>query len=143
VLYAFVGTFAFGGFVYYATRPVYERSRRRIPPPSLAAAVSLFLLAYTLAVGLQEFQRLAESGAIDLGPFVPLIEPYLGVSKIVRDWATSSAPSPATGTPTSPGSSGAPRHCWTTPTSGRRSRSACGRGWPTSGSSATPSCTCS
>lgn len=93
VLYAFVGTFVFGVFVYYATRPVYERLRRRISPPSLAAAVSLFLLAlpallllaYALAVGLQEFQRLAESGAIDLGPLVPLIEPYLDVSGIVRD----------------------------------------------------------
>ncbi|MEF8757206.1 MAG: AI-2E family transporter, partial [Halobacteriales archaeon] len=44
VVYRFVGTFVFGLFIYYVTRPVYRRVRRRVGPPSLAAAGSLFLL---------------------------------------------------------------------------------------------------
>ncbi len=93
VLYAFIGTFVFGVFLYYSTRPVYNQLKRRIYPPSLAAAISLFLLAlpalllfvYTLAIGLQEVSRLLESGTIDLGPLEPLIEPYFSLSQIVED----------------------------------------------------------
>jgi len=44
VVYAFIGTFVFGVFLYYATRPVYRRVEPRIRPPSLAVGVSLFLL---------------------------------------------------------------------------------------------------
>jgi predicted PurR-regulated permease PerM len=44
VVYSFVGTFVFGLFLYYATRPVYRRVASRIRQPSLAAGVSLFLL---------------------------------------------------------------------------------------------------
>ncbi|MFB6229077.1 MAG: AI-2E family transporter [Halobacteriales archaeon] len=45
VFYSYVGTFVFAVFIYYATRPVYRRVERYVRPPSLAAAVSLFLLA--------------------------------------------------------------------------------------------------
>jgi len=45
VVYSFVGTFVFGVFIYYATRPVYGRIRRRISRPSLAAAVAIFAMA--------------------------------------------------------------------------------------------------
>ncbi|MFC6835282.1 AI-2E family transporter [Halomarina ordinaria] len=93
VVYSFVGTFIFGLFVYYATRPVYERLKRRIYPPSLAALVSLFVLAlpalslfaYVVAVGIQEYQRLSVREGIDLGPLEPLIRPYIDVSYIVED----------------------------------------------------------
>jgi predicted PurR-regulated permease PerM len=44
VISAFIGTFVFGVFLYYATRPVYERVAPRVRPPSLAVGVSLFLL---------------------------------------------------------------------------------------------------
>jgi predicted PurR-regulated permease PerM len=44
VVYSFLGTFVFGVFLYYATRPVYRRVEPRIRPPSLAVGVSLFLL---------------------------------------------------------------------------------------------------
>ena len=40
VLHSFVGTFVFGLFLYYATRPIYRRIRTRIRPQSLAAAVA-------------------------------------------------------------------------------------------------------
>jgi predicted PurR-regulated permease PerM len=40
VLYSFIGTFVFGIFVYYATRPIYRRVKRVIHQRSLAAGVS-------------------------------------------------------------------------------------------------------
>jgi len=44
VLHSFVGTFVFAVFIYYATRPIYRRLRRRVRPASLAAATALVLL---------------------------------------------------------------------------------------------------
>jgi len=75
-------------FIYYATRPVYERVKRRVRPRSLAAAVSLLLvampavllLAYSVAVGIQEFGRLADT--TDLGQFEPYVQPYFNVSQL-------------------------------------------------------------
>jgi len=77
VLHSFVGTFVFGLFLYYATRPIYRRIRTRIRPPSLAAAVALFVLAlpalvlvaYTGAVGISELIRLTNEGLFDLSRY--------------------------------------------------------------------------
>ena len=77
VLYSFVGTFVFGLFLYYATRPIYRRIRARIRPASLAAAVALFVLAlpalalvaYTGAVGVSELIRLTNEGLFDLSRY--------------------------------------------------------------------------
>ncbi|MFC6938702.1 AI-2E family transporter [Salinirubellus sp. GCM10025818] len=90
VLHSFVGTFVFGLFIYYATRPVYRRTRRRIPSRSLAAAVALtvvvlpilLLLGYTIGIALQEFNRLEET--VDLGPFEQALQPYVGLSEVVN-----------------------------------------------------------
>ena len=90
VLHSFVGTFVFGLFVYYATRPVYRRTRRRIPGRGLAAATALAvvvlpilsLLAYTIGIALQEFNRLDET--VDLGPLGRAIEPYVSLSEVVE-----------------------------------------------------------
>jgi predicted PurR-regulated permease PerM len=80
VVYRFVGTFVFGVFIYYATRPIYLRLRRVIRPASLAAAVSLFalalpalvLVAYALSIALGELLRYINGGALDPArwPFV-------------------------------------------------------------------------
>ncbi|MFB6172268.1 MAG: AI-2E family transporter [Haloarculaceae archaeon] len=91
VLYSFVGTFVFGIFIYYATRPVYRRIRRRVTSRSLAAALALFALAlpalvlllYAVAIGLQELGHFANTA--DLGPLESVIRPYLDLSSIVRD----------------------------------------------------------
>jgi len=72
-VYAFIGTFVFGVFIYYATRPIYKRLKKRIRPPSLAAAVSLFalalpalaLVAYALSIALNELQKYVSGGALD------------------------------------------------------------------------------
>lgn len=93
VFVSFVGTFVFGLFVYYATRPIYRRLRRVVKPASLAAGISLvlitlpaiLLLAYTIAIALQEFDRLVEMQGLDIGQFEELLAPYLDVSELVAD----------------------------------------------------------
>jgi predicted PurR-regulated permease PerM len=96
IFYRFVGTFVFGVFLYYATRPVYKRVRYRIERRSLAAAASLtlFLLpslllaSYTLAIAYGELQKfagqageLARSGEFD--EYESLIEPYVAASQLI------------------------------------------------------------
>ncbi len=94
VVHSFIGTFVFGVFLYYATRPVYRRVRKRVRPASLAAGLSLTLLAlpallivfYTLAIGLQEAQRVAEAlGALDPAEIEATFGIYLDISEIVQD----------------------------------------------------------
>ncbi|WP_232685975.1 AI-2E family transporter [Halobacterium zhouii] len=93
VVYSFLGTFIFGVFVYYATRPVYRRLKQYVGPPSLAALVALLtlalpallLLAYTVAVGLQELNAFLASSAIDLGQLESLLQPYFDLSEAVQD----------------------------------------------------------
>ncbi|WP_132059773.1 AI-2E family transporter [Halorussus amylolyticus] len=98
VVYSFVGTFVFGVFIYYATRPVYRQIRRTVRPPSLAAGVSLLalalpvllLIAYTAAIGLQEFakavERVEEAEAVpsDIDAILTELGPYLNVSTIAQ-----------------------------------------------------------
>lgn len=89
IVHSFIGTLVFAVFIYYATRPVYTRLRRRLGSPSLAAAVSLLVLAlpvvlllsYAVAIGLQEVGTAAES--VDLGPYEQAVGPYLNVSDVV------------------------------------------------------------
>ena len=91
VTYSFIGTFVFGVFIYYATRPLYRRVQRRVKQRTLSALLSLFLLAlpvlvllyYTIAIAVQEFGRFAES--TDLGALEGGIEPYLDVSEVVKN----------------------------------------------------------
>ncbi|AQL44071.1 hypothetical protein BV210_15775 [Halorientalis sp. IM1011] len=90
VVHAFIGTFVFAIFIYYATRPAYKRIRRRIRRRSVAAVLSLAvfalpavaLLAYTIAIALQELDKL---NGDQLGPVMVLIEPYVNVSDIVEN----------------------------------------------------------
>ena len=101
VFHSFVGTFVFGLFIYYATRRLYRRVRRRVGPPSVAAALSLVLLAlpalillyYTLAIALQELSKVAirledAETQTQLGPFLDVIRPYVELSSIITDPAT-------------------------------------------------------
>jgi len=77
VVYSFIGTFVFGVFLYYSTRPIYRRLKKRVRPPSLAAAVALFVLAlpvlllvaYTGAIALSELTRLTNQGVFDLSQY--------------------------------------------------------------------------
>jgi len=93
VVYTFVGTFVLGFFLYYATRPVYRRLKGRLGPSSVAAIVSLvilalpaiFLVTYTTAVGLQELNTILDAQGADLGQLETLLAPYLDVSQAVED----------------------------------------------------------
>jgi len=97
VVYSFVGTIVFGIFIYYATRPAFNRIYRRLPKRTvvgrdprrtIAAALALLVLAlpalallgYTLAIALQEAANLQQ---VDLGPLESVIEPYVNISQIV------------------------------------------------------------
>jgi predicted PurR-regulated permease PerM len=74
VLYSFVGTFVFAAFIYYATRPIYRRLKRRIRPPSLAAATALVVLVlpalalvtYAVLVVVAQLNRLANGMRSDV-----------------------------------------------------------------------------
>ncbi|MFC6989103.1 AI-2E family transporter [Haloplanus sp. GCM10025708] len=85
VVYAFVGTFVFGLFLYYATRPIYRHIRRRVYPPSLAAAIALFALAlpalllviYSLSVAVRELQKLLDGQGIDVVQYLSIDQQLL------------------------------------------------------------------
>jgi predicted PurR-regulated permease PerM len=96
ILYRFVGTFVFGVFLYYASRPVYKRVSYRIEQPSLAAATSLtlfllpslLLVSYTLAIVYRELGKFANlagellrSGELD--EYEGLIGPYAEALQLV------------------------------------------------------------
>ena len=91
VTYSFIGTFVFGIFIYYATRPLYRRVQRRVHQRTVSALVSLFLLAfpvlallyYTIAIAVQEFSRFAQT--TDVGPYADAVEPYINVSEVVQN----------------------------------------------------------
>jgi predicted PurR-regulated permease PerM len=93
VVYSFAGTFVIGFFLYYATRPVYRRLKGHLGPRTVAAMVSLLILAlpaillvaYTTAVGLQELDAVLDAQGADLGQFEALLAPYLDVSQVVED----------------------------------------------------------
>ncbi|WP_277555261.1 AI-2E family transporter [Halobaculum limi] len=98
VVYSFVGTFVFGVFIYYATRPIYNRIRKRIPQSSLAAAVALLsmvlpallLAGYALLIVVNQVQDLdiVANGYLDR---LPLTETNLDLvtdpaSLAALDW---------------------------------------------------------
>jgi len=108
VVYSFLGTFVFGVFLYYATRPIHRRIRRRVGPPSVAAAISIFLLAlpalllviYALAVVVREAQRYLgeEQFTFDSAAFLPqeLLDQIVGPESLVaadfqdlQEWLSS------------------------------------------------------
>ena len=91
VVHAFIGTFVMGIFLYYATRPLYRRVRRRVRQRTLSALISLALLAlpiivllyYTVAIALQELGRFVRT--TDVGPFEEVLAPYIDLSAVVQN----------------------------------------------------------
>ena len=86
VVYAFLGVFLLGVFVYYATRPVYRRLLGRVGSPTLVALGSLVavalpvlvLVSYTVVVGVEQL-----SDALSAGPdFASYLAPYLDVAAL-------------------------------------------------------------
>jgi len=90
IVYSFIGTFVFGLFIYYATRPAYRRIQAYVGQRSLAAVSALLLFAlpviillvYTVAIAIQELSKVQ---AIDIGPLMTVIQPYIDLSQVVRN----------------------------------------------------------
>lgn len=90
VLYSFVGTFVLGLFLYYASRPIYVQLRERIHPPTLAAAIALFVLVlpvlllfwYTAALGVGELRSLAE---LDLSGYEGILGPFTDFAGVIDE----------------------------------------------------------
>jgi predicted PurR-regulated permease PerM len=67
VLFRFAGTFVLGVFLYYASRPIFDRLRKRTERPGVAAAGALFLLAlpvvllfwYTATIALDQLETVS------------------------------------------------------------------------------------
>lgn len=82
VFFSFPGTFVFGLFLYYASRPIYDRLRTKIGSGNSAAAAALFVLVlpvillfwYTVSLALG---RLATVVMIDIADYQGLLAPYL------------------------------------------------------------------
>jgi len=79
VAYTYVGTLVLGLFVYYATRRIHRRTRRRISPPSLAAIVSLSTIALPVLLVLGYAVVIAAREADDAVPegYTSALEPYV------------------------------------------------------------------
>lgn len=82
ILYEFIGTLAFAIFVYYATRPIYQRLNDRLTHPDSAATLTilivvgpmLLVLAYTALIGLHELTHLFRTVNITQYDF---LDPYI------------------------------------------------------------------
>ncbi|WP_206674326.1 MULTISPECIES: AI-2E family transporter [Halolamina] len=80
VLYSYIGTFAFGIFIYYAARPIYRRLRLVVESPGLAASAALFafeipflaITGYLLFLAIKELERSAGAGAEIVAWFLPV-----------------------------------------------------------------------
>lgn len=91
VVHSFIGTFVFGLFIYYATRPVYRRMQKHFDHPDIAVGLSLMLLAlpalllmaYTGAIALQEFNNVAQQA--ELTQYQETLGPYINASQIARN----------------------------------------------------------
>lgn len=93
VVYAFLGTVVLGIFLYYSTRPIHRRLRRRIDQPTVAAGTSLVLLAlpillliaYTFAITVQELSQFTAAGNVSVGSLQRLTDPYVNISQVASD----------------------------------------------------------
>lgn len=84
ILYAFLGTFVLGLFIYYSTRPVFDRldrvgqrSLRAMTALLIVALPVLVLIAYTVTIGIRELSALAGT---DISAYQQFLQPYVDLS---------------------------------------------------------------
>ena len=90
VVYNFLGTLVFGIFLYYSSRPIYDRLRSKIRPASLAAMIALLVLilpvvllsGYIITLALGEIGTIAD---IDLSAYQELLSPYIDLAGSTDD----------------------------------------------------------
>lgn len=86
VILTFLGAFVLGVFIYYATRPIYERFADRIPYPNVGVTIALLtislpvllLVGYTVTVAISEFVGVTPN----IGPYRDLLAPYLNLPPV-------------------------------------------------------------
>jgi predicted PurR-regulated permease PerM len=91
VVWQYVGTFVLGLFLYYVTRPLYDRFERYVPSRTLAAGLSivavalpvLVLVGWTLVVTVRAIVDVFGPDA--LARYELALRPYLNVSALVSD----------------------------------------------------------
>jgi predicted PurR-regulated permease PerM len=87
VFYSFEGTFVLGLFMYYATRPIYDRLEHRLGHPGLTAVAALvtvalpvvILVSYAVAVSAVEVATIADQS---LQGYEGVLRPYLDLSSL-------------------------------------------------------------
>lgn len=87
VFYSFEGTFVLGLFMYYATRPIYDRLEHRLGHPGLTAVAALvtvalpvvILVSYAVAVSAVEVATIAGQS---LQGYEGVLQPYLDLSSL-------------------------------------------------------------
>jgi len=104
VVSAFIGTLVFGLFLYYSTRPVYDRIEGRVGEPSVAAGISIFALAlpalalvtYALLIVFRQLNELTQTTALnpedfglDPAVFERLTDPAVLLSMDIRQFVTA------------------------------------------------------
>ncbi|ELZ33980.1 permease [Halogeometricum pallidum JCM 14848] len=87
---AYLGTFMLGLFLYYATRPVYNRIRDRVGQQSLGAGIALLVLSLPIVIlvgytALVAFQELSAFVGQNQDGLWTALEPYLGSFDAVRN----------------------------------------------------------
>ena len=104
VVSSFIGTLVFGLFLYYSTRPVYNRIEGRVGNPSVAAGISIFALAlpalalvtYALLIVFRQLNELTRTTALDptdfgLDPavFNRITDPAVLLSTDIREFLSA------------------------------------------------------
>lgn len=90
VVDAFLGTLVFGVFLYYSSRPIYDRLRPQVRPPTLAALTALvifvlpvvLLFGYIIALALGEIRAVA---SVDLSAYEEILAPYIDLTGSTND----------------------------------------------------------
>jgi predicted PurR-regulated permease PerM len=91
VVWRYVGTAVLGLFVYYVTRPVFERIHARVPSRNLAVGIALLtvalpvllLVGWTVAVALGAFSGFVSAGGN--GELQAFLASYVDLNAVVRD----------------------------------------------------------
>jgi predicted PurR-regulated permease PerM len=91
ITWKYVGTVILGLFVYYVTRPVFQRIHYRVESRTLSVVASLvagalpvlLLVAWTLAIAVRSLSEFLDESS--QGELVDLVEPYVDLTGVVAD----------------------------------------------------------
>lgn len=90
VIYAYLGAFVLGVFIYYATRPIYERFEDWIPSRTIGVSIALLtislpvllLVGYTIFTIVINLQNIGVISTADFDMYRSLLDPYFDLSGV-------------------------------------------------------------